>query len=530
MKGTGVQISTEVERKFDVDDDFALPSLDGLPGVAEVGGPRRHELDATYFDTTDLRLLRNRTTLRRRTGGEDAGWHLKLPRRDGERDEVRRPLGRSTRAVPPVLRAAAEVHLRGADLVPVVRLRTRRLVTLLCDRDGGVLAEVADDEVVAELPAVDGFPAAERTWREVEVELVGGAPDLLAAVGRRLVRSGARVSASRSKLGRALDGRTGDPAVPPVRAVVAASGEAVGPLRRGQAGAVVLDHLRDLVGSLVAQDPRARTDAVDGVHQMRVATRRLRSGLATFRSLFDRGVTDRLREELAWLGGELGAVRDAEVIRDHLLDDLGRQPDEVVLGPVRDRVLTSMRQRHDAAHAQLLTQLNDARYFALLDGLDALLAVPRLTSSALARADQALPPLIERTWRRTDRLVRAVDRAPDAERRDLLLHEVRKAAKRARYAGEAMTARYGRPAKRFAARMKAVQEVLGDHQDSVVIRQEILRLADEAGRAGEPTFTYGRLHSREEQRGALSEAAFLAHWERAADPSLRDWLRHPQSA
>jgi CHAD domain-containing protein len=512
-------VSPEVERKFDVDDGFVLPPLDGLPGVAQVGEPREYGLDATYLDTADLRLLRNRVTLRRRTGGEDAGWHLKRPRGDGEREELRQPLGRSVRELPPVLRAAAEVHLRGAEVVPVVRLRTRRRVTQLLNLEGGVLAEVADDAVIATVPAPNGRPASVRRWREVEVELVAGHPELLDAVGKCLTRAGARPSDSRSKLGRALSDRMPEPAA-------VASGDAMsGEVRHGRAGGVVLEHLRELVDLLLTQDPQARVDAVDGVHQMRVATRRLRTCLATFRPLFDSDVTDPVRAELAWLGTELGAVRDAEVIRDHLLEDLARQPSEAVIGPIRDRVVTVMRQRHDSAHAELLTALGDARYFALLDALDALLTTPPFTDLAAARADDALLPLVVRTWRRTDRLVRAADRAADAPQRDLLLHEVRKAAKRARYAGEALERRYGGPAHAFAARMKSVQQALGDHQDSVMIRQEILQLAVEAEQAGEPTFTYGRLHCHEELRGALSEADFTRSWDRAARPSLRAWLR-----
>jgi CHAD domain-containing protein len=556
MKATGgMQVSTEVERKFDVGPGFVLPSLGGLPGVSVVSEPREFDLDATYLDTADLRLLRHRMTLRRRTGGEDAGWHLKRPRGDGERDELSHPLGRSGRTVPAELRAAAEVQLRGAELGPVVRLQTRRLVTLLTGEGGAVLAEVADDAVTATLPAGDGRSADVRRWRELEVELVGGDLELLAAVGQRLLDAGAWPSESRSKLGRALADRVaavgaGAPGSAGGAGAGGAGASAAGgsaadasaaagaqsaaqrgvpnPARPGKrrerAGTVVLGQLSDLVAQLMTQDPRARADAPDGVHQMRVATRRLRSCLSTFRPLFDRTVTDPLRDELAWLAGELGGARDAEVIRDHLLEDLDRQPADVVRGPVRDRVVATMRQRHAAAHDELLTALDGARYFALLDALDALTARPPLTETARGRADDVLLPLVARTWQRTDRLVRAVDNATDAAQRDLFLHDVRKSAKRARYAAEALTGRYGAPARRFAGRMKAVQEILGDHQDSVVIRHEILALAAAAEAAGEPTFTYGRLHAREEQRGMLSQAQFARCWLRAARPSVRAWL------
>src|SRR5690349_18899064 len=106
----------EVERKFDVDAGFRLPELTGVGEVASVDSPAEHDLSATYFDTADLRLLGHRVTLRRRTGGTDAGWHLKLPAGDGERTEVRLPLGRTTNVPPRGLRGHVEVHLRGAPV------------------------------------------------------------------------------------------------------------------------------------------------------------------------------------------------------------------------------------------------------------------------------------------------------------------------------------------------------------------------------------------------------------------------------
>jgi CHAD domain-containing protein len=183
-----------------------------------------------------------------------------------------------------------------------------------------------------------------------------------------------------------------------------------------------------------------------------------------------------------------------------------------------------MGERYRAAHAELLIELAGPGYFALLDALEALVTAPPLTEQARGRVHAVLLPLVDRTWRRTHRLVRAVDHATDARHRETLLHDVRKAAKRARYAANALAVPYGRPARAFASRMKAVQDALGDYQDTVVIRQEILQLAADAERAGEATFTYGRLHSGQEQRGALSEAEFARCWQRASRPALRAWL------
>ena len=69
----------ETEKKYDVDAAAALPDLAAIPGVGRVGDPHQAELEAVYFDTEDLVLASRRITLRRRSGGADAGWHVKLP-------------------------------------------------------------------------------------------------------------------------------------------------------------------------------------------------------------------------------------------------------------------------------------------------------------------------------------------------------------------------------------------------------------------------------------------------------------------
>src|SRR3954454_12416639 len=140
----------EIEDKYAVGQGFVLPDLTGLPGVARVTEPETHALSATYWDTPDLRLVRNKITLRRRTGGADEGWHLKLPAGGPAggrgRDEVQRPLGRR-RSVPPELVGLVLARSRGAALGPIARRETRRTITHLLDEHDAVLAEIADDTV-----------------------------------------------------------------------------------------------------------------------------------------------------------------------------------------------------------------------------------------------------------------------------------------------------------------------------------------------------------------------------------------------
>src|SRR5262249_9646281 len=145
----------ETERKYDAAADFALPDLAGLDGVAAVTGPRTYRLRGVYFDTPDFSLLKAKITLRRRTRGEDCGWHLKRrPGADSGR-EVHAPLGRSTRKVPARLAELVTRWTGGRPLQPIARLATTRRVRWLAGQDGQVLAEIADDLVVGSLPAAD---------------------------------------------------------------------------------------------------------------------------------------------------------------------------------------------------------------------------------------------------------------------------------------------------------------------------------------------------------------------------------------
>jgi inorganic triphosphatase YgiF len=202
----------ETEHKYDVDTDFAFPDLAGLaPGVV-AAPPEVQRLAATYFDTNDLRLAGAHITLRRRTGGSDAGWHVKLPVSSDTRRELHFPLGPATGTVPSRVATLVAEWTQGEALRPIARLETRRAVRRLLDQAGRVLAEVADDQVTGSRPvhpdAADWHEAA--TWRELEVELVSGTRDLLAAAGKRLQAAGAQPSASASKLSRLLG--TGPPA------------------------------------------------------------------------------------------------------------------------------------------------------------------------------------------------------------------------------------------------------------------------------------------------------------------------------
>jgi CHAD domain-containing protein len=483
----------EIETKYDVDEHAMLPALHELPGVASVAQPVELDLEAVYFDTADLALAANRVTLRRRIGGEDDGWHVKLPGSGSGRLEIRHPLGRAVRKVPIQVIRSVRVHVRDHELAPVVTLRTHRTVHRLLDADGEVLAEVADDQVTAEIEG-----AEPDTWREWEVELVNGETDLLEAAEPLLRKAGATPAKGPSKLARALGSRVPEPVdwVLPNKPLTA-------DLFRTYAAAQV-DAIR-------VRDPEVRRDLPDSIHKMRVATRRLRSALASYRPVVDREAGDIIRAELKWLAGELGTARDTEVLREHFAATVAEQPVELVMGRVAGFIDDHLRGVYKAGRVQALAALESERYFRLLDSLDELIADPPLTGDE-RKAAKELPEILDHDYRRMRKAVRRMHDAADTTERDHELHEVRKAAKRLRYAGESAEPVLGAEATALAGRAEQVQEVLGDHQDSVVARELLRQLAVEVQLSGGNAFTYGRLHAAEEFRGERSYQDFLELW------------------
>ena len=483
----------EIETKYDVDDSVILPAMHELPGVASVAQPVELDLEAVYYDTADLDLAANKVTLRRRTGGEDDGWHVKFPVSSGERLEVRHPLGRSVQSVPSAVVRTVRVYVRDRALVPVVRLQTRRIVHRLLDADGDVLAEVADDNVTA---TVEGDEP--ESWREWEVELVDGDRLLLEDAGELLKSAGARPASGPSKLARALGNR-----VPSTDSISMPKKPLTSDLFRAYAGAQVK--------AIHERDPEVRRDVPDSIHKFRVATRRLRSALATYRPVIDRGAGDEIRAELKWLAGELGVARDAEVQREHFAAEVAEQPVELVIGRVAGRIDDHLRGVYKDGRAGALAALESPRYFRLLDALDELLAKPPVTGDD-RKAKKQIDDILGHDRKRMRKAVKRSKAAGSVAKQDHELHEVRKAAKRLRYAAESAEPVLGDEATALAARAEEVQEILGEHQDSVVSRDLLHRLALEVFADGGNPFTFGRLHAIEEARGNTSRAAFYELW------------------
>jgi len=281
------------------------------------------------------------------------------------------------------------------------------------------------------------------------------------------------------------------------------------------AGEVVARYLTAQIDALVAADPRVRRDESEGVHDMRVAIRRLRATLRTFGPLFDPDRAGLLLDRLRELGELLGVPRDAEVQLARFTEDLTDQPPERVLGPVLARVEERLRGDRLRGRETLLDHLRGPDYPRLLDDLRDFAADPEQTLAARRPPGKVLPKRLARAERT---LVRRVGRASgetSPAARDTAFHQARKAAKRLRYAAEAVEPLYGRDAARIGRAAKRAQDLLGEHQDCVVARGALMRLALAANTAGESSFTYGLLLGGEEARAERTRAAFAASWPQA---------------
>lgn len=505
----------ETERKFEGGAAETRLSPHGLPAVAEIVPAPHEDLDAVYFDTADLRLLARTTTLRRRRGGHDAGWHLKRRVDADRREELRLAedgadaTAPADAVVPDVLQRRVVALARGVPLVPVLRMRTRREREQLVDANGTPLAEVAHDHVVAEVLEPPGRVVS---WSELEVELVGdeegGAAGtaLLDEVEKQLGRHGWHRSASASKTEHVFKKGAASSRRP----------------RPGTIGHVVCARIAEQTRELLAADVGVRLDAEEGVHDMRVAARRLRSLLRSYRRFLERSATDPIADELRWLGRVLGDARDHEVLAERLRARLGRlaeHPDADTaadVAAVAKAVHRTEVEAYRTARLDAVAEMEGDRYFRLLDALNAMDAKPplrptRAGKDADGQVRRRLGHERKRLGKRMDRALHALG-GPDA---DKALHAARKAAKRARYAAEAGVPALGNRAERAARQVKRMQRLLGEHQDTVVARSALRRLAAEAHAAGADTFAYGVLHAAEERAAEEADAQVPEAWRRA---------------
>lgn len=495
----------EVEVKYAASTTAEVPDLTGIIGVNEVASQAVHHLSARYFDTADLRLTRAKITLRRRTGGKDEGWHIKLPSDHG-RIEIGAPL--TDGDVPPAdILNPIRAIVRDLPLQVIAQVDNERHESILADDNGVAIAEFCDDHVTAWslLPA-----GTKQQWREWELEVTPefeASPEFFESAQSVLQEAGAVTSDSPSKLVAALGNSINYAPLPP----------AMAELDPDTAAYAVVNALRVNRDRLLEVDPMVRRDEYDSVHQMRVATRELRSLMQTFEGILVGEEYLKLEEELKLLAATLGVARDAEVVAERFEMLLGLDDDNIIDEAAREHLAGDMQRKYARAHRTILKGLNSPRYFALLAGLEELIANPPLATSEEAdttptkeqvkyEEESALFKHLDAAYKKLmKRHNVAVAKWDDTEiplrKREENFHNMRKAAKKLRYSADAVGRATGLKTKDLYAACKTMQSVLGDFQDSVTSRDELLELSRHARARGEDTFCYGVLYQRERELG-----------------------------
>jgi CHAD domain-containing protein len=496
-----VEHSPERELKLAAAPDFRMPSIFGLVGtVVRQAPPERNE--TTYYDTDDLRLARWGASLRHRPG---EGWTVKLP---AERDApfLVRPeivFEGDGGSPPPAALELVRGFVRSGELHESIRMTTLRRRTELHDSDGHLIGGVVDDAVsVHNGASTSGF-------RELEVEIGEEmTPSLLDALVARLRQAGAGSPDQTAKYIRALA-----PATPLTPEIEAAE---LGP--DASAGEVVRRALALSVIRLVRHDAVVRLDLdPEGVHQARVATRRLRSDLKTFRPLVDRQWSTALRDELGWIARILGDVRDGDVLLGRLrtrATELSGTLEEAA-GPV----LVSLQESRNASYVVLLEALRSKGYLELLDRLVEAAGALALRDEASAPAIDAVPALVRRPWHKLEKRASRLPHEPTGAQ----LHEVRIRTKRVRYAAEAAAPVVGKPARALAQAAARLQGVLGDLNDAGVAASWLGEWAAAAG-AGDASTAAEELAELERGEARELRGRWRAAWDELADPELRAWM------
>jgi CHAD domain-containing protein len=470
---------TEQEDKFEVDSDWVLPQLTELVPDGGRLDQETRKLDNTYFDTPGAGLRLFGITLRRRVGGSETGWQLKVPNGTA-RTELQS--GSRAKTLPPALGKGVEGLLAGENLDPVATIVTTRTAYRLLNSDDELVLEIADDQVESGPP--DGESML-HSWREVEVELgPAGKNKDLKRVSKLLQAAGATPSTSRTKLDRALGPTLPDGQSPAAKA--------------GTVGGLVAAYIATQCEILASNDVGMRTD-MPAIHKTRVAVRRLRSTLRIFAKIVKTSPAEELDQELSWYADALGEVRDWDIMSSRLIKQVAELPPDQVRGPIEAEISKKLAAERQEALDQLNEAMRTPRYMHLVQLVRAWRTGPPLTRAAGKKAKSAVK-YVERAKRRADKRLRKAD--DDIEQ----LHRARKAMKRARYAAELVE-----PAdsgmKAIERDAEELQTVLGEHQHAVTAAKFLAEISSADGLAEGSGFTYGVLMAQELQRAAQIRAS-----------------------
>ena len=468
-----MQMIKEQENKFEVAQDWVMPPVaDLVPDGGRLDQEVR-KLHNTYFDTSGAGLRLFGITLRRRIGGSETGWQLKVPSGTA-RTEIQS--GSQEKTLPPPLAESVEGLLAGESLDPVATIVTARTAYRLLNADGELVLEIADDQVQSGPP--DGKSML-HSWRELEAELgpAGKTKDLKRAT-KLLLHAGASPGTTRNKLDRALGSLLPDGPASTVES--------------GTVGDLVTTYVAAQCEVLASNDVGMRTGR-PAVHKTRVAARRLRSTLRIFGDVFDAPPAEELDSELKWYADVLGQVRDRDILSSRLDKQIADLPPEQVRGPVEAEVAKTLDAEREGALLRLNEAMRTPRYQHLVQLLRGWRAAPPLTDAAAEDGATAIK-YVEKAERKAEKRLRKAD---DIEE----LHRARKAFKRARYAGELAKPADGQM-KSVARQAEEMQTLLGEHQDATVAAEFLAKMSADGEITAGSAFTYGILMANELNRAA----------------------------
>jgi CHAD domain-containing protein len=490
----------ELELKLIVPADFEMPPLENpSKGVLTASEEAPLRLSAVYFDTPELTLLDHGITLRYRTGDQEGPlWTLKLPANGDNALRSELEFGGDPEQPPEEARALLFAFLKDSQLVPVAEIKTRRRRWSLGGEGGKKLAELVDDSV----SVLDGKKIREK-FREIEIEADTIDRKGLERIANRMRKAGAKPE-QRSKASRALEA---------LHKLKPDAAEPVSP--DDPAAAAVRPALAAALRRILSYDPHARLGDTEGVHQLRVSARRLRSVIRAFQPLMRPEKIEPVVEDLRWLGQVLGAVRDLDVIDARLRSET----EDEAAAPV----FQALSARRAVASAELAVALTSERYVSFLQRVADLTADDDLTIEPAGSCREVLPQLVKRMWKKLRKAGEALQ--PDSPETDF--HRARILAKRTRYSAETVAgflqSRTKRQLKVFAQGAEAVQNILGEHQDAAFARTILMEIAAQHPEDDRLMVSIGALVERQEQDAKGKREEFFEEWQRLDRKKNTKW-------
>jgi triphosphatase len=467
--------AVETEWQFDAIDvrpvERWLAGPDGAGTAVELG-PTSTIID-TYLDTHDWRLHRAGYSLRiRRKGGAVEATLKSLEEGDEglrRRTEFTEALaGRDSAALLDAMGPVgtrAKLAAGAAPLVPLFDVRTRRTEYRLTV-DEAPAGEVAVDRTT--IPIGDGSESAR--LRRVEVEVPERLVTKLGPFVESMRFANGLQPATLSKYQAGLLAKGLHPTVTPdLGSMEVDASRTIGEV----AFAVLRRHLTNVL----ANEPGARIgDDSEDLHDMRVATRRIRAALSTFDDVLPVRFA-RFRDEFGWVADTLGAVRDLDVQLEQLDEWVAgsAEEDAGALEPLRNILETQRRE----ARERMLAVLDSGRYERLVAAVIAGLQRGPLKTSATSRQPVlgAAPDLILKRYRKVRKRGRRIEKdSPSSD-----YHRLRIGCKRLRYTLEFLSEVYPKEIPLLVKRLVAVQDILGLHQDAFVAVRRLRSMMAEQG-------------------------------------------------